>query len=72
MSGLIIFGIILAVLNPVIGGVLVGYIVWMHDQYIGFQLILLSMTVMQLFIITGFILLIKRIKKIEIKIDKRF
>ena len=72
MSGLIIFGIILAVLNPVIGGVLIGYIVWMHDQYIGFQLILLSMTVMQLFIITGFILLIKRIKKIEIKIDKRF
>ena len=67
MSGLIIFGIILAVLNPVIGGVLVGYIVWMHDQYIGFQLILLSITVMQLFIITGFILLIKRIKKIEIK-----
>jgi hypothetical protein len=70
MSGLIIFGIILAVLNPVIGGVLVGYIVWIHDQYIGFQLILLSLTVMQLFIITGFILLIKRIKKIEIKMDK--
>ena len=70
MSGLIIFGIILAVLNPVIGGVLVGYIVWMHDQYIGFQLILLSMTVMQLFIIAGFIVLIKRIKKIEIQINK--
>lgn len=70
MSGLIIIGIILAVLNPVIGGVLVGYIVWMHDQYIGFQIILLSLTVMQLFIITGFILLIKRIKKIEIKMDK--
>ena len=70
MTALVILGIILAVVNPVIGGVLVGYLVWLQDSNVGFQLILLSMTVMQLFIIAGFVYLTKKIKKIEKIIEK--
>ena len=36
MSFLIVVGYILAVLNPVIGGVLVGYIVWLSRPEAGF------------------------------------
>ena len=65
MSVLVVLGLILAIINPVIGGVLVGYIVWLKDSVVGFQLILLSLTVMQLLVIGGFVYLTRKIKKIE-------
>ena len=37
MSVLAIVGFILAVINPVIGGVLVGYLVWLNEPNTGFQ-----------------------------------
>jgi MFS family permease len=51
MSVLAIVGFILAVLNPVIGGVLVGYLVWRNDPDTGFQIILLALTVFSLLVI---------------------
>ena len=54
MSTLAIVGFILAILNPVIGGVLVGYIVWLSDRDTGFQIILLSFFMLSLLII-GFV-----------------
>jgi hypothetical protein len=69
MSVLAIAGFILAVLNPVIGGVLVGYLVWRNDPDTGFQIILLSLTVFSLFVI-GFIVWAQRkIKKLENRLD---
>ena len=41
MSILAIVGFILAVINPVIGGVLVGYLVWLNDPNTGFQIMML-------------------------------
>ena len=65
MSILAIIGLILAVINPVIGGVLVGYIVWLDTPDTGFQIIVLSFTMMSLFII-GFIgWAIKKYRKME-------
>jgi hypothetical protein len=65
MSVLAIVGLILAFINPVIGGVLVGYIVWLDDPTVGFQLIVLSLTVVSLYFV-GFIVYInKRIKRLE-------
>jgi len=42
MSILAIVGLILAVINPVIGGVLAGYLVWLQDPVVGIQIIVLS------------------------------
>jgi len=54
MDILIIIGSILAFINPVIGGVLVWYIAWLNEPIVGLQLIVLSFTMMSLYII-GFI-----------------
>jgi hypothetical protein len=70
MSVLVIIGLVLAFINPVIGGVLVGYIVWLDDPTIGFQLIVLSLTVVSLYFV-GFIVYInKRIKKLEYRLKE--
>ncbi|MFC1632583.1 hypothetical protein ACFL1U_00360 [Patescibacteria group bacterium] len=71
MTALITIGFILAIINPVIGGVLVGYIVWLKDPNIGFQIILLALTMMQLLIIVGFVYLTKKIKKLEKQIKEQ-
>ena len=44
MDILVIVGLVLAFINPVIGGVLVGYIVWLDDPNTGLQLMMLSLT----------------------------
>lgn len=67
METLVIVGIVLAVLNPVVGGVLVGYIIWRNNPEIGFQIVLLSLTVMSVYII---IFMFWAGKKL-VKIDKR-
>jgi len=65
MSILAIFGFILAVINPVIGGVLVGYLVWLDEPDTGFQILILSFFVFSLMVI-GFIVWARRkIKKLE-------
>ncbi len=65
MSALAIVGFILAVINPVIGGVLVGYLVWRNDPDTGFQIILLSFTVFSLLVIAFMVWAQKKIKKLE-------
>ena len=65
MSALAIVGFILAVINPVIGGVLVGYIVWLNDRTVGFQIIWLALTMFSLFVIGFIIWAGKKIKKLE-------
>ena len=65
MDILVIVGIILAIINPVIGGVLVGYIVWLNDPNTGIQLMMLSLTVMSLFVIGYIVWSSKKIKKLE-------
>ena len=70
MDVLVIIGIILAIINPVIGGVLVGYIVWLSNPDTGFQLIVLSFTVMSLLII-GFIAWAgKKMRRLERRINQ--
>jgi MFS family permease len=65
MSILAIFGFILAVINPVIGGVLVGYLVWRDEPDTGFQILILSFFVFSLMVI-GFIVWARRkIRKLE-------
>ncbi|HUT96907.1 MAG TPA: hypothetical protein VMW60_02185 [Dehalococcoidales bacterium] len=65
MSILAIFGFILAIINPVIGGVLVGYLVWRDEPDTGFQILILSFFVFSLMVI-GFIVWARRkIKKLE-------
>jgi hypothetical protein len=65
MSILAIVGFILAFINPVIGGVLVGYIVWLNDPTTGIQLMMLSLTVMSLFVIGFIVWAGKKIQKLE-------
>jgi len=69
MSVLAILGFILAVLNPVIGGVLVGYLVWRNDPDTGFQIILLSLTVFSLLVIGFIVWAQKKIKKLEKRLE---
>ena len=65
MDILVIVGLILAFINPVIGGVLVGFIVWLNDPMTGLQLIVLSLTMMSIYLI-GFIVWVgKKLGKIE-------
>ena len=69
MDILVIIGLILAFINPVIGGVLVGYIVWLNEPVVGLQLIVLSLTMMSLYVI-GFIVWVNRkLKKIEQRLE---
>ena len=65
MSILAIVGVILAVINPVIGGVLVGYIVWLNTPDTGFQIIVLSFTMMSLFVIGFIVWAVKKYRKME-------
>jgi MFS family permease len=65
MSILAIFGFILAVINPVIGGVLVGYLVWLDDSDTGFQILMLSFFVFSLMVIGFIVWARKKIIKLE-------
>ena len=65
MDILVIIGLILAVINPVIGGVLVGYIVWLQEPIVGLQLIVLSFTMMSLYVIGFIVWAIKKLRKME-------
>ncbi|MCK4388459.1 MAG: hypothetical protein KAW00_06765 [Dehalococcoidia bacterium] len=65
MDILVIIGLILAFINPVIGGVLVGYIVWLSEPMVGLQLIVLSFTVMSLYIIGFIVWAVRKFSKIE-------
>ena len=69
MSGLVVIGIILAFLNPVIGGVLVGYIVWLDEPTAGIQLIVLSLTMMSLYIIGFIVWLMRKLRRIEQRLE---
>ena len=65
MSILAIFGFILAIINPVIGGVLVGYLVWLDEPDTGFQILMLSFFVFSLFVIAFIVWAQKKFKKLE-------
>ena len=65
MNILVIVGLILAFINPVIGGVLVGYIVWLSEPVAGLQIIVLSLTMMSLYVIGFIVWISKRLKKIK-------
>ena len=65
MSVLAVVGLVLAFLNPVIGGVLVGYLVWLDDPNTGFLLITLSFFMLSLYAIAYIVWLQKRMKKLE-------
>ena len=65
MDILVIVGFILAVINPVIGGVLVGYIVWLSRPETGFQIMMLALTVFSLFVIGFIVWAVKKVQKLE-------
>ncbi|OGO21536.1 MAG: hypothetical protein A2144_11455 [Chloroflexi bacterium RBG_16_50_9] len=65
MSVLAIVGFTLAVINPVIGGVLVGYLVWLREPDTGFQIIMLALTVFSLLVIAFIVWASKKIQKLE-------
>ncbi len=69
MSILAIVGLVLAFINPVIGGVLVGYIVWRSEPNVGLQLIVLSLTMMSLYVIGYIVWASKKIKKLEQRLE---
>ncbi len=71
MSILAIVGFILAVINPVIGGVLVGYLVWLKQPDTGFQILMLSFFMFSLFVI-GFIVWASKKKQKLVKAMKSF
>lgn len=65
MSILAIFGFILAVINPVIGGVLVGYLVWLNEPDTGFQIMMLAFFMFSLFVVGFIVWAVKKIQKLE-------
>ena len=69
MDILVIIGLILAFINPVIGGVLVGYVVWLREPIVGLQLIVLSLTVMSLYVIGFIVWATKKLRKIEQRLE---
>ncbi|MFC1864402.1 hypothetical protein ACFLYG_01050 [Chloroflexota bacterium] len=69
MDILAIVGLILAFINPVIGGVLVGYIVWLSEPDVGLQLIVLSLTMMSLYGIGYIVWSNRKIKKLEQRLN---
>ncbi len=69
MSILAIVGLVLAFINPVIGGVLVGYIVWLNEPTVGLQIIVLSLTMMSLYIIGFIVWTNRKIKKLEQRLN---
>jgi hypothetical protein len=68
MDILVIVGLILAIINPVIGGVLVGYIVWLREPVVGLQLMILSLTLMSLYLIGFMFWAGKKLVKVEQKL----
>jgi len=70
MSILVIVGLILAFINPVIGGVLVGYLVWLQDPVAGFQLIILSFFMLSLYGIVFIVWLTRKLKRLEQRLAK--
>lgn len=70
MSILSIVGLILAVINPVIGGVLVGYLVWLQDPVVGIQIIVFSFFMLSLYGIGFIIWLSRKLKSIDQRIKK--
>ena len=68
MIFLTVLGYILAVINPVIGGVLVGYIVWLSQPNTGFQIIVLSFFMLSLYGIAYIIWSQKKMKRLELMI----
>ncbi len=69
MSVLAIVGFILAVINPVIGGVLVGYIVWLNEPTIGFQIMMLALVMFSVFVIGFIVWVSKKLRKIEQRLE---
>ena len=69
MSVLAIVGFILAVINPVIGGVLVGYIVWLNEPDTGFQIMMLALVMFSLFVIGFIVWASKKLRKIEQRLE---
>lgn len=69
MDILVIIGLVLAVINPVIGGVLVGYLVWLNKPDMGFQIIVLSFTIMSLMVIGFIVWAGKKIQKLERRLN---
>ena len=69
MDVLVIIGIILAVINPVIGGVLVGFIVWLNNPTTGLQLIVLSLVMMSLYLIGFIVWSGKKLQKLEKRLN---
>jgi len=69
MDILVIVGLVLAFINPVIGGVLVGYIVWLQEPVAGLQLIVLSLTMMSLYVIGFIVWVTRKLKKIEQRLE---
>ncbi|MFC1932599.1 hypothetical protein ACFLXU_03080 [Chloroflexota bacterium] len=65
MDILTIVGLVLAFVNPVIGGVLVGYFVWLKAPTVGLQLIVLSFTMMNIYIIAFMVWAGKKLRKID-------
>jgi len=65
MDILVVVGLVLAFINPVIGGVLAGYFVWLKDPMIGLQLIVLSLTMMTIYFIAFMVWAGKKLKKID-------
>ena len=65
MDILVIVGLVLAFINPVIGGVLVGYLVWLNEPVVGLQLIVLSLTMMSIYVIGFMVWAGKKLRKIE-------
>jgi hypothetical protein len=65
MDILVVVGLVLAFINPVIGGVLVGYLVWLKEPTVGLQLILLSFTMMSIYVIAFMVWAGKKLGKIE-------
>ena len=68
MGVLVILGWILAFINPVIGGVLVGYLVWRSQPDTGLQIMLLSLTIVILYIIGFIVWATRKFKKVEQKL----
>ena len=65
MDILVVVGLVLAFINPVIGGVLVGYFVWLKEPMVGLQLIILSFTMMSIYVIAFMVWAGKKLRKIE-------
>ncbi|MDD5126901.1 MAG: hypothetical protein PHR43_02210 [Dehalococcoidales bacterium] len=65
MDVLAIIGLILAFINPVIGGVFIGFIIWLNNPTTGIQLIVLSLTMMSIYSVFFIVWIVKKIQKLE-------